>query len=716
MKKCDDIRKTIFHQLKFVFFIVLVEPSFCQVTSQKPYQPGQQELSFAKEVLHNCFRINKNEKTTVDVSASALKTMPVNRLLPEVPLSFVLGGKSSRDFLNDWTLSIKDSLSSDCHFYKMRWTSPDRTFEVRCHLVEYVKHPAIEWKMYFRNLGKQNSPVLEKVLPLDAVLARTITTQNPADCSPVIHCNKGSDNASTDFMPVTRVIEPGKGFQMKSHAGRSSETFLPFWNFEYGGGGLVTAIGWSGDWNADFTVTEIGQASMKAGMTNMNLYLKPGEEISSPSVCLLYWEGKDAWRGNNIFRRYMREIITPKWNGKEPFVYGMSGCAATLGGVNEKNQVDFIQKIAGSGANVYWLDGGWSESIKDKSWWSSRGDWDPDPVKFPKGLKVLADEAHKNGLKFLLWYDPEIVCPGTEITIKHPDWVLRASEKEDGLYNLGNPEALKYITDLVSSDMKRWDVDIYRNDYNIDPGPRWKLGDVPGRTGITEIRYVEGLYKFWDELLKRKPGLLIDNCASGGRRIDYETSKRSVPLWRSDYQCGIGPDVFNSGQNQTYGLGEYLPFNSIGYDYETYDDKYSYRSISSCSLSLYIPLDSLGGNNVELPYDNLKKLWEDVKSYNHLMVCDFYPLTQYSLKDNTWMALQYDCPEKGEGCLLCFRRDNSPNVEIEFELKAINPEAGYRLVYLDSGREELIKGDQLKKLSVRLNRRESMVLKYTKIQ
>jgi alpha-galactosidase len=694
-------------QIGFLFLICGI--AFGQVTPQKQYLPSQQELSFSKEVLHNCFGINKNEKATAGVSA------PGYQLLPEVPFSFVLDGKSSRDFLNDWSFSIKDSLASDRNFYKLQWTNHDRTFEVRCNVVAYIKYPAIEWKMYFKNTGKQNSPVLEKVLPLDAVITRANQVRDTAGLSPVIHCNKGSDNAFTDFMPVPQVIEKGKDFHMKSHAGRSSETFLPFWNYECNGGGLLTAIGWSGDWNADFSYKEKKQATMKAGMANINLYLKPGEEISSPSVCLLYWEGKDARRGNNLFRRYMRDVVVPKWNGKEPFIYGMSGCAATLGGVNEKNQVDFIQKMAGCGANVYWLDGGWSESLKDKSWWSSRGDWNADPVKFPKGLRVLADEAHKNGLKFLLWYDPEIVCPGTEIAVKHPDWVLRASEKDDGLYNLGNPDALKYMTDLVSADMKKWDVDIYRNDYNIDPGPRWKLGDVPGRIGITEIRYVEGLYRFWDELVKRKPGLLIDNCASGGRRIDYETCKRSIPLWRSDYQCGIAPDVFNSGQNQTYGLGEYLPFNSIGYDYETYDDKYSYRSISSCSLSLYIPLDSLGGTNVELPYDNLKKLWNDVKSYNKLMVCDYYPLTEYSLNDNTWMALQYDCPEKGEGCLLCFRRETSPASEVEFELKAIDPEATYRLVYQDSGREEMVKGCQLKKLSVRLNRRESIVLKYRKI-
>jgi hypothetical protein len=71
-----------------------------------------------------------------------------------------------------------------------------------------------------------------------------------------------------------------------------------------------------------------------------------------------------------------------------------------------------------------------------------------------------------------------------------------------------------------------------------DPLPYWRANDAPDRQGMAEIRHVEGLYEFWNDLLRRHPGLVIDNCASGGRRIDLETISRSIPLWRSDWQCG----------------------------------------------------------------------------------------------------------------------------------------------------------------------------------
>ena len=702
-----------------LFILIIAHPSFSQI--EKSYLPSQQELAFPGEVARDCFGIKATNGHTARSSANVgfgkgEKIIPdeytrKTSALNELPLSFVLDGKSSREFLGSWNFSFADSSMVDRIIHRIKWNNPDGTFEVSCVLTEFINHSAIEWKLYFKNTGIKNSPVLEKVLPLDAIVHEPIklSPNQPRYIPVVIHCNKGSNHSNIEFMPVAELLDLEQSYSIKSHAGRSSEAFLPFWNLEYHESGLVTALGWSGDWKADFSYPEKNQAIMKAGMSNLCLYLKPGEQISSPSVCLLYWEGKDATRGNNLFRRYMRDAVVPKWNGKEPITLAMSGGSSALETVSEKNQVDFIRKIAGTGAEVYWLDAGWYAAPKGADWHKGRGNWFPDPKKFPNGMKVLADEAHKNRLKFLLWFDPEIVSSGTDIAEKHPDWIIWKT-KETGLYNLGNTDALKYMTDLISKNLSEWDVDIFRNDFNINPGPLWKMEDKPGRTGITEIRYVEGLYSFWDELLKRKPDLLIDNCASGGRRIDYETCKRSVPLWRSDYECYIYPDVYEASQNQTYGLGYYLPYNSTGQGI-TYN-KYKDRSLATASIVL-----SIGAEKDELanvPFNKVKQVWDDIKSYNYLTMYDFYPLTEFSLKDDAWMVLQYDCPEKGEGCMICFRRANAPFAEVEFKLRAIDPQAVYKLIDIDSGTEISVKGTQLEKLSIRLDRLESKVLKYIK--
>ncbi len=651
----------------------------------------------------------KNEKEWLDEFVD--KELFIN----EIPLSFVLDGQSSRNFLDQWNSGSTDSILSDRIIHKIKWTKPDGTFEVKCLLTEFFNHPAVEWKLYFKNTGSQNSPVLENVFPLDLTINEVSKFYSDKSATPaIIHCNKGSDNSRYDFMPITETLDLNKEVHLNSSPalGRSSMTYLPFWNFEFHGLGLVTAIGWSGDWKAEFSYPSRYKTVMKAGMANMKLFLKLGEEISSPSICLLYWEGKDPLKGNNLFRRYMRDAVSPKWNSKDPVTYAMSGGSSALETVNEHNQLDYIRKIAGTGANVYWLDAGWYAGPEGGKWSEGRGNWYPDPKKFPNGMKVLGDEAHKNNLKFLLWFDPECVNPHTEIAKNHPEWILRKNDQESGLFNLGNPDALRFMTDLISRNLIDWGVDVYRNDFNMDPGPRWRLGEESGRTGMTEIRYVEGLYKFWDELCRRKPDLLIDNCAAGGRRIDYETCKRSVPLWRSDYNCEVYSDVYEATQNQTYGLGLYLPFSSVGQGMTF--NKYKDRSLTTCSTVLSIGTakpDEL----TNVPFDQVKQVWDDLKSYNYLMSGDFYPLSDFSLNDNSSMVFQYDYPEKGEGCVICFRRANSPYPEIELLLKAIDPQATYKIVDLDSANEKIVKGAELEKFSIKLDRLESRVVKYIKM-
>ena len=110
-------------------------------------------------------------------------------------------------------------------------------------------------------------------------------------------------------------------------------------------------------------------------------------------------------------------------------------------------------------------------------------------------------------------------------------------------------------------------LDWLRYDFNIEPLEFWRQNDTPDRQGITEIRYIEGLYALWDELRLRHPGLVVDLCASGGRRNDLEALMRGIPLWHSDMQC-FGPNP-SAEQLQNGGLFRWIPFHGAGnFDYE----------------------------------------------------------------------------------------------------------------------------------------------------
>ena len=117
----------------------------------------------------------------------------------------------------------------------------------------------------------------------------------------------------------------------------------------------------------------------------------------------------------------------------------------------------------------------------------------------------------------------------------------------------------KWLTEHVDRLLNEQGIDLYRQDFNMDPLGYWRGADSPDRQGISEIKHVTGYLAYWDELRRRHPKMLIDSCASGGRRNDLETMRRAVPLWRSDYAFeAIGH------QCMMYGLSLWLPFHGTG--------------------------------------------------------------------------------------------------------------------------------------------------------
>lgn len=128
--------------------------------------------------------------------------------------------------------------------------------------------------------------------------------------------------------------------------------------------------------------------------------------------------------------------------------------------------------------------------------------------------------------------------------------------------------------------MKNLDLSCYRQDFNSELTKYFKANDEENRRGITEIKHFTGMYRMWDYIHERFPELIIDNCASGGGRIDIEALKRSVPFFRSDYQCNFNENP-EALQIHNSNISCYLPYN--GCTSKTKNDTYAIRSSYSSS-------------------------------------------------------------------------------------------------------------------------------------
>jgi alpha-galactosidase len=191
------------------------------------------------------------------------------------------------------------------------------------------------------------------------------------------------------------------------------------------------------------------------------------------------------------------------------------------------------------------------------------------------------------------------------------------------------------------------------------------------------MKHIEGLYAYWDALLAANPGLLIDNCASGGRRIDLETIGRSVPLWRTDYSY-FEP---NGYQCHTYGLQLYLPCSGTG---NNNPRKYEFRSSMNGAVVL--------GWEYQGTYNNASfnpaLAREDIAEFRALrpyFYGDFYPLTEYSTGDEAWTVFQWDRPAEADGIVLAFRRPLAPAASISVVLRGLDPGGDYEVNFEDYG-------------------------------
>jgi alpha-galactosidase len=226
-------------------------------------------------------------------------------------------------------------------------------------------------------------------------------------------------------------------------------------------------------------------------------------------------------------------------------------------------------------------------------------------------------------------------------------------------------------------------ISVYRQDFNMDPLPYWRSVDEADRQGIAEIRHVEGLYAFWDELLSRNPGLIIDNCASGGRRIDLETTSRSTPLWRTDYHY-FEP---NGYQSHTYGLNFYLPLSGTG---NNNPEPYFFRSSMNSGLVLGWNLYSSA-----FPVEQARRQIAEYKRLRPFFLGDYYPLTAHSVTDDTWIGYQFHRDDLKQGMFLVFRRPKSPYLTARLKLGGLDSEANYELHFEDRGLKRTYTGKEL---------------------
>ncbi|HOW73691.1 MAG TPA: alpha-galactosidase [Phycisphaerae bacterium] len=627
----------------------------------------------------------------------------------EPPFTLTCGGKPFNAIRRHCALRREDRALADGRTeHTLTWSDPETHLEVRCVAIAWADHAAVEWMLHLRNGGSAPSPILEAIRPLDAVMMPA-----PAPCT--LHYTLGDSNSADSFAPREKAFAAGDTtpFTLAPQGGRSSDAFLPFFNLAGTEGGTAIAVGWSGQWEARFERSADGLHA-RAGQQLTHLSLQPGETIRTPRILLVFWKGTQTLRGNNLLRSILIDHYLPRRDGKPvwpPICASVNWTAPD--GTYEGPHIEVLQPLAERGIEVLWSD------MDPQQWYpggfpEGTGTWEVDPAKYPQGLKPIGDAVAKAGMQYLLWFEPERVHPGTKIDREHGEWVIKPQGEWSQLFRLHDPQARRWITDRVDRHVKEAGLSWIRWDFNIDPLGFWRRNDAPDRQGMTEIRHVEGLYAMWDDLRARRPGLVIDNCASGGRRIDLETCIRSIPLWHSDSQCSGKPDPVTD-QLQNAGLYRWIPMHGCGNF--AYEPTYEFRSAMTAG-NILAHGNTRGRLDAADP-DTAPAVTRTVAIYRKLRpytLGDFYPLFPHLKNQDVWFGYQFHRADQQAGVAIVYRRAACHTPSALLQLNDVDESGRYEVICEDKPERSVVNGSDLVAWNVRIEDRPgSAILYYRKV-
>jgi len=632
-----------------------------------------------------------------------LGVVPV--LASRYPFSFVYGGKHVDELLENWTQERRsEKLDTARTKITTIWTDPDTGLKLHWEAIRFSDFPAIEWLLHFENAGSADTPIIENIQALDLTISSPLSRDIPY----LLHKTNGAPSNPTDFEVSTAVINEENSEIMGGGGGRSSNKDFPFFKIETGRGSFIIAVGWSGQWQANLECLDNASLHTTAGLERTHFLLHPGEKVRTPRMLILYWDG-DTLESNAQFRQLIYKHYVVVQNGEKPLPTLYSNTCFTRGGgwlneCNAENQISLINAYAPLGLQAVITDAGWFEG----GWPAGAGNWTPRKDAYPEGMGPVAAAAEANDMIYGLWFEPERVVSGTWIHENHPEWCLSSTDEAQGTYllNFGLKEVQDYFFGIVKGFMDLPGFRVYRQDFNMNPLPYWRYNDAPERQGITEIKYIEGLYAYWERIANTWPESLRVECASGGRRIDLETIMRMHVHQKSDYWFHNEVD-----QGSIWGLSQYLPNNIFMAPIDRMDE-YTFHSAMATSLCI--------GWIADAPvFDKqlAKKYTARYREIRHLLIGAWYPLLPYSRETRDWIASQYHRPDLDEGMILVFRRPGNLYVTVELSLHGLKPEAIYELSYDSNGKKATLKGaDLMKKFLITLPEMgQSALITYRKL-
>ena len=415
---------------------------------------------------------------------------------------------------------------------------------------------------------------------------------------------------------------------------------------------------------------------------NFDWKLDCGESFQTPEAVVVFSNQGLNGMSQTFHKLYQKRLVRGYWRDRPRPVLN-NNWEATYFDFTEDRLVEIAAKAKECGVELFVLDDGWFG--KRSNDYTGLGDWVANKERLPFGIKGLADRIEEMGMKFGLWFEPEMVNKDSDLYRAHPDWIISAPERFESharhqfVLDFSKKEVVDYIYEMVAKVIRESSISYIKWDMNRYMTEPYSKGTEPSQQGKVMHKYILGVYDLYTRLTTEFPEILFESCASGGARFDPAMLYFAPQTWTSD-----DTDASERTKIQ-YGTSYVYPIVSMGSHVSAVPNHQLYRTTPIETRANVAYFGTFGYElDLNLLSDaemaSVKKQIAFMKEYRELIQVDgdFYRLLNpFEGNETAWMVVSQD---KTQAVAALYQRLNKVNASwLRLKLEGLDPDAKYQV-------------------------------------
>ena len=406
--------------------------------------------------------------------------------------------------------------------------------------------------------------------------------------------------------------------------------------------------------------------------------LAPGESFQTPEAILSFSaEGLNAL-SRNYHRLIRDEVIPARWRGtKKPVL--VNSWEACYFDFNAEKLLKLARNAAALGMEMLVLDDGWFGKRNDDT--NSLGDWTCNEEKLGCSLKELSEKIHAEGLKFGLWFEPEMVSLDSDLYRAHPDWALTDPGRDPMVarhqlvLDMGRKEVQDYLFDSISAILKGAQIEYVKWDFNRSVANVYSRVLPADRQGETAHRFMLGTYRLLERLTEAFPDVMIEGCSGGGGRFDAGMLYYCPQIWCSDDTDAVERLEIQKGTSYGY------PVCTMGAHVSACPNHQTGKTVPFATRGVVAQAGTFGYelDPAKLTEDEKKTVKAQIAAFHRyedlIEQGDYYRLDEGEKDYTAWMFIS---PDQGEALVSVVATHVRANAPFPFvRLQGLDPEKTY---------------------------------------